>query len=355
MHATAPLPLLRSHRRGILQALTFTLAVVLALGLMPVGTATAAPLTVAQCNGIANVGGQGIDCSVTIVNTFDAATGLGSSTVTVQSCTGAANAANTCVGPTTTAFPDVTTTVDQCNGSASGGGGTATCTVTITNNITAGATPVAATVRQCIGSGTGGGTAPTTVCDPVSNTTGATVDQCNGSGNGGGGTMRVRCNVALGSTQSASLPVSVNQCNVSANGGGAFLTCRTSTTNNLIAAPAQPAPSASATATATIAPSASPSAVASAAPSSSPATPVAPAPTTVPDVPLVPDETGVLPEVLVPVAAPPAVGAPVPVSSALPTTGVDASLLSLLGLLTLAIGGGLVLLARPPRGRHVLR
>lgn len=197
---------------------------------------TAAPLAagspaVDQCNGIDNVGGQEIHCLVTVTNNLDVATGTTSSTVTVEACSGATNATLTCTS-TTVSSSQLVSSVNQCNGSASGGGGAAVCTVDIVNDITGAATPSAASIDQCIGSGTGGGTQPTVSCTPIGDTTSATITQCNGSGNGGGGTLRVQCTVDP-STQTSTVPVTVNQCNNSANGGGATVTCTTSLVNNI--------------------------------------------------------------------------------------------------------------------------
>ncbi|HEX8769256.1 MAG TPA: hypothetical protein VF711_00665, partial [Acidimicrobiales bacterium] len=207
--------------------------------LAPVMTtaAGAAPVAVSQCNGTDNVGGRAVECHVTVTNNLDLATGLTSSSVTVEECHGAANAAPTC---TTTITPSdqLVSSVDQCNGSGNGGGGTVTCSVEIINNITGSATPTSITVNQCNASGTGGGTEPTTDCDPFpANTTNATVTQCNDAGTGGGGTMRVKCTVLPGSTEVSALPVTVNQCNGSGNGGGGYVTCTVSVTNNVIPAP----------------------------------------------------------------------------------------------------------------------
>ena len=145
---------------------------------------------------------------------------IATDTVTVTSCTGFANAAETCIGPTVST--QSVTAIDQCNGSGNGGGATVMCDVIIT-----GASPGTAsvTISQCVGSGQGGGTQPTTVCIPGStpNDTSATIQQCDSSGNGGGGTERVKCSVTPAST-TASVPT-IKQCNGSANGGGALATC----------------------------------------------------------------------------------------------------------------------------------
>lgn len=220
------------------------LAAFLVLGAFTLVTpqpAEAAPVGVTQCNGTDNVGGQSVACTVTIVNSFDVATGTASSTVTLQECHGFANTTPTCVTSSVPAASE-TTSVAQCNGSGSGGGGTVTCAVSIVNNITGAVTATAATINQCVGSGEDGGTQPTTQCSPLGNTSGATVTQCNGSGNGGGGTIRVQCTVPA-ATRTAALPVSVNQCNGSGNGGGATVTCTVTVVNNIrAAATATPTP-----------------------------------------------------------------------------------------------------------------
>ena len=204
-------------------------------------TFVAAPVAVNQCNGTDNVGGQSVECTITVTNNVDLATGVTSSTMTIRECHGAANAAPTC---TTTPInsSDVVTSVDQCNGSGNGGGGTVTCRVDITNNITGAATTAPVTVNQCNTAGTGGGAEPTIACNPFpANTTGATVTQCNEAGTGGGATMRVRCTVDTGSTETAAFPMTIEQCVGSGNGGGGFVTCSVSLRTNVIAA-GQPTP-----------------------------------------------------------------------------------------------------------------
>jgi len=216
----------------------------ISVGLVALALPASAQTSLSQCNGTDNVGGQAVECHYTVTNNLDGADT--SSTVTLTECHGAANDPPTLVcTPSTTTSTDLVTTVNQCNGSGNGGGGTVVCTVDVINNITGTMTPTAATVNQCNASGTGGGTAPTVLCNPFpANTTGATVTQCNESGNGGGGTQRVQCTVDSDSTISV-IDVTVNQCNGSGNGGGATVTCRTGLTNIVTAA--QPAPSASPT------------------------------------------------------------------------------------------------------------
>ena len=235
-------------------------------------TANAAPLSapINQCNNItaSNVGGQGVSCTVTVVNFVTAggsATGT-PNTITVTVCSGAAGpigaGAGTCATTTTTSAQPVTQ-VTQCDGVANGGGGVLICAVTMTNNISGSATATPANVYQCIGSVITGPGAPGT-CTPVNtpgitSVTAATVGQCNSSGNGGTSVGFI-CSVGTGSTTSASLPVNVDQCNGSANGGGSLVRCTATVNNVILAATASPSPSATATASAS--PSATPTAAA---------------------------------------------------------------------------------------------
>jgi hypothetical protein len=201
-----------------------------------------AQTSVSQCNGTDNVGGQAVECHYTITNNVDG--DATSSTITISECHGAANDPATLVcTPSTTTSTSLVTSIDQCNGSGNGGGGTVLCTVDVINNITGTMTPTAATVNQCNVAGTGGGTEPTTMCSPFpANTTGATVTQCNEAGTGGGGTVRVQCSVDSDSTTTPTLNVTVNQCIGSGNGGGATVTCRTGITNNVTAPEPEPEP-----------------------------------------------------------------------------------------------------------------
>ncbi len=204
--------------------------------------ANAAAAPVEQCNGVAEGGGQGIACTVTIDN-YVTSTGAAAapSTVSVTICTGAAGpireGAGTCDTTTKTSAEPVTL-VNQCNGSANGGGSVMKCTVTITNHFSSSPTaaPTPATVYQCIGSFD---TSALGTCSPV-NTEGissvgaATVGQCTGSGNGGG--TSYTCTVTPASTMSATLPVNIAQCNDSANGGGSEVTCTATVSNQVIEA-----------------------------------------------------------------------------------------------------------------------
>jgi hypothetical protein len=213
-----------------------TLAIAVFLAVMPGNTndSAFAATPFSQCNGVDNTPGLGLTCSVTITNTFNVATGIGSSVTVLRECHGAGNTAPSSCITTSRSGSTVISSVSQCNGSINGGGGTVICDVRVTNNITGASTLSAATVNQCIGSGGGGGTEPTLVCSPLGSTTSATVTQCNGSANGGGGSMRVRCNV-LGSTSASGLQLTINQCNGSANGGGSTVTCSSQVSNILVA------------------------------------------------------------------------------------------------------------------------
>jgi hypothetical protein len=222
--------------RGVAAAIG-TLAIALLLAIVPVNgnDAAFAATPFAQCNGVDNTPGLGITCNVTITNTFNAATGVGSSVTVLTECHGAANTAPSSCVTTSRSGNTVISSVSQCNSSINGGGGTVICNVRVTNNITGASTVTGATVNACIGSGGGGGTEPTLACNPGGSSSGATVTQCNGSANGGGGSMRVRCSV-IGSTTSSALSVTINQCNGSANGGGSTVTCTAAITNNVVAA-----------------------------------------------------------------------------------------------------------------------
>jgi hypothetical protein len=229
------------NKRNVFLASIFVISLV-AMVLVGVSHPASAQTALSQCNGTDNVGGQAVECHYSITNNINGDDT--SSTTTITECHGAANDPPTLVcTPSTSTSADLVTSVDQCNGSGNGGGGTVVCTVDVTNNITGTVTPTPATVNQCNSSGTGGGTEPTIMCNPYpANTTGATVTQCNESGTGGGGTVRVQCTVDSDSTTTSVLNVTVNQCNGSGNGGGATVTCRTGITNNVTAPEPEPEP-----------------------------------------------------------------------------------------------------------------
>jgi hypothetical protein len=209
-----------------------SLTILLAAGLLLAGSlalaggvnaATIGPTT--SCgNSIANTGGLGLICQVTVVNTITVSGG--SARVTVRECHGAAGNPQAKCSTRVTNLTRPVTAVTQCNSSINGGGGTLRCSVKVTNEfvgLSFGST--AATVDQCVGSGGG----ITTGCDPFpATTTGATITQCNGSANGG---TLVGLTCTATGTKSAARGVRINQCNGSANGGGALVICSASITN----------------------------------------------------------------------------------------------------------------------------
>lgn len=128
----------------------------------PSHPADAAGPPVNQCNNDAasNAGGQGIACSVTVVNYVTGTGAIDSTTpssVTVTRCVGAAGpiaaGAGTCATTTSTSTAPITT-VQQCNGSGNGGGGVVICSVTMTTTFTSAplVLPTGAAVYQCVGS-----------------------------------------------------------------------------------------------------------------------------------------------------------------------------------------------------------
>ncbi|MGB3910723.1 MAG: hypothetical protein WBL06_09665 [Pseudolysinimonas sp.] len=182
-----------------------------------------------QCDSLFNTPGLGMDCTVAVVNNLDLATGVTSSTTTYTRCSGAANTALTCEGPTTVSSTELVTSVSQCNSSLDGGGASMNCSVTVTNNIVGDATAVAATVNQCNDSLVGGGAR---ACNPdPATTSGAAINQCNNSANEGGSSLT--CTVGAGSTTSDALYVTVSQCNYSANGGGSLIVCSVQLATNV--------------------------------------------------------------------------------------------------------------------------
>mgnify|MGYP007032577287 CR=1 FL=1 len=200
-----------------------------------VSTAVAAPIE--QCNGVGGGGGEGYECSVTITNSYNVATGLGSSTMRTVVCNGDANTDTellTCVDSGILEYPHLTETVNQCNGTVNGGGASLYCSVTMTNTIVGDATTSIATVNQCIGSLGGGDTVPGSYCDPIQSTTGATVNQCNGSVTGTGNFMV--CTVSSTSTANSAFDVSITQCDGSSDGNGSVLVCDVSITTTILPA-----------------------------------------------------------------------------------------------------------------------
>ena len=182
-----------------------------------------------QCDSLFNTPGLGMDCSIDVVNNLDLATGVTSSTTTYTRCSGAANTALSCEGPTTVSSTELVTSVSQCNSSLDGGGASMHCYVTITNNVVGDTTAIGATVNQCNDSLVGGGER---ACDPdPASTSGAAISQCNNSANGGGASLT--CTVIAGSTTTAALYVTVSQCDYSANGGGSLIVCSVGMTTNI--------------------------------------------------------------------------------------------------------------------------
>ena len=227
-------------------------------------SANAATSPVSQCNDetASNTGGQGLRCTVTVVNYLTSSGALADSppsTVTVTKCTGAAGpiaaGAGTCTTTTSTTLGQPVTSVQQCDGEGNGGGAVVICTVTITNYFSSSPTEATtdASVYQCVDSLITGPGAPG-VCSPA-NTPGvtsvgaATVGQCNGSGNGGTN-VSFTCEVLNGSPTTLTLPVHIDQCNGSSNGGGSLTLCRATVTNQVIA----PTPTATAPTTPTVTP-----------------------------------------------------------------------------------------------------
>ncbi|UYN84616.1 MAG: hypothetical protein KIT89_05445 [Microcella sp.] len=214
-------------------------AIMLAAALLTVGghSAPAAAAPMQQCNGVGGGGGEGYDCTVTITNQYDVATGLGSSTMRTVVCNGGANTDTelmVCVDSGILSYPHLTETVNQCNGTVGGGGASLYCSVSMTNTIVGDATTSIATVNQCIGSLGGGGVVPGSYCDPIQSTTGATINQCNGSVTGTGNFMV--CTVESNSTANSAFDVSITQCDGSADGNGSVLVCDVSITTIIVPA-----------------------------------------------------------------------------------------------------------------------
>ena len=190
------------------------------------GAQAASTISVNQCNGNgpgARGATTGMLCTVDVVNTINGAH-RGSVTTETRLCTlGPCAPGN---GTFVTRSTSIVTSINQCNGSDNDSAHLITCKVTVTNNISSGTTaagPVTkATVNECVGSATGGG--GTIICAPYpATTTGATVTQCNGSATGGGGTDH--CTVDPSSVISPAIPIRVNQCNGTGNPGGSTVTC----------------------------------------------------------------------------------------------------------------------------------
>ncbi len=247
MESVIRLAVAGSQRRWFVAVLAavITAALVILVG-VPGATVAAAPAapTVLQCNPAQSfpgtTAGWEVTCNVTIENSITSGT---SSTITATACLTAAGViptpADCAASPgyykTVSNSSQLVTSVNQCNGIATGGGSNVYCDVTVINDIPVTTPTSGVTVDQCIGSGTGGGS--TTSCVPLGSTSSATVTQCNGSATGGGtyaGETTVNCTVSGATT---ALPVTINQCNGTATGGGSAVTCTATITNNFAAAP----------------------------------------------------------------------------------------------------------------------
>jgi hypothetical protein len=222
----------RARRRFRIPAAMFA-AVVFAAGLSAVvlesssTPASATTVGFSQCNGhAADPNGAALTETCSISITNNISAGGGtSSSTTIIS--------SCTLGPCTSQTvnsSDVVNAVHQCNFSNIEGGSDTVCNVNIVNNIALdGAAPATAlTLNQCNGSGGGGGT-NMTACDPSAEGS-PTVVQCDRSGVGGGGFMD--CDAT--GTVSASFPMFIDQCNDSETGGGSTVTCDVSITTNIV-------------------------------------------------------------------------------------------------------------------------
>ena len=195
-------------------------------------TAQASTMMVDQCNGH-GPGTAGattaMKCTVSVVNTISGTTTYSTTTVTRLCTIGPCSTPN---GTFTTNSISLVNVIRQCNNSDNDAAHKISCSVSVTNNVvrdTPGAEHVSpATVNQCVGSATGGG--GVVDCKPAT-ATGTTLTQCNGSGNGGGGA--VHCTLDPMSRVSAAVPITVNQCNGTGNVGGSGVRCTASIITNI--------------------------------------------------------------------------------------------------------------------------
>src|SRR5450759_2680468 len=110
--------------------------------------------SVNQCNGIVTGGGSNVYCNVTVTNNVPVDTST--SPVTVNQCNNAATTTVLCAPyPASTSGARVT----QCNGS--GGNGTYVGTYSVQCTVTGAASALPVTVNQCNGTATGGGSSVT--------------------------------------------------------------------------------------------------------------------------------------------------------------------------------------------------
>ena len=117
-------------------------------------TSTQLVNSVTQCNGIVTGGGSNVICDVTITNNVPV--GTATSGVTVNQCNNAATTIELC-----DPYPASTSgaTVTQCNGS--GGKGTYVGTYSVQCTATGDASALPVIINQCIGTATGGGSGVT--------------------------------------------------------------------------------------------------------------------------------------------------------------------------------------------------
>jgi hypothetical protein len=260
-------------RRG---ALRRWLTVVLAAGLTTVAltfvgtlvsipSATAAPVSLSQCDSTGVDAGDTISCTITVTNEFayNAATPTqptGTATiVTENSCTGSASCpitgTPTVPAPITTTSTSPVTSIDQCNTAGLGGASNITCTVTVTNDLTGYPTgsAIAPAISQCL---TPGATVVVTcTLNGSSNVNGTgsggpsgqSVTQCNSSG-GALGALTCTITASATSQQSTGLPTTISQCGASGTTGASILTCTATITNNFSSSTAPLAVAAIATA-----------------------------------------------------------------------------------------------------------
>jgi hypothetical protein len=263
---TRPSPL----RRILVLTTALLLAIAFAWAYMGNTSSASAAITmpvVEQCNGQFSGGGQGASCSVVVNNYLDIAAGTQSSSVVVTACNGSEGVPTASCSSESSTFPSLITGVNQCNGSADGGGSRLICSVSVINNITGEATPTPASIRQC------NDATSALVCSPIGNTTDATIEQCNNSTAADGIGSVLTCTV-LTSTQTTALPVSIDQCNYSGNGNGSFVTCTASIQNIVVPAEVEePEPEPTDEPTATPTPTTPPSETPTTPPSETPTTP----------------------------------------------------------------------------------
>lgn len=251
---TITIPAQSAARRPAWRALAVALIVMTGVfslaGLAVPSHANASTMAVDQCN--VHVPGTAgattaMKCTVTVVNTISGSSTYSKTTVTRQCTLGPCSAPN---GTFVTESISLVTLIQQCNGSDNDAKHAISCYVNVINNVgpdTPKARPLTApSVNQCVGSATGGGGALD--CSP-STASGTTITQCNGSGNGGGG--KVHCTVDSQSLVSRAVPVTVKQCNGTGNPGGSVLSCNASVITRIIDIAPVAVPKATSTRTAT--------------------------------------------------------------------------------------------------------